>query len=166
MGVDAFHSGCAVSHDQVPQDLLDAAVVHARLAAVTAGMRRGAGQDRQPARLRPAVGIPAAHRDTWPRRGCHRNRVGRVRFALGVPAGRGGLEDPCRVTRPALVHSPAGLLVSVVRLFFEAAQEHVPVSLAQRRTAGPGTCAFPALGVVQVRGDQVPQERSDIDRAA
>ena len=57
---------------------------------------------------RPAPGIPAPHQHARPRLGCHGNGPGRPRAPLRVPAGRGRLEDPCRVTRPALVHSPRG----------------------------------------------------------
>ncbi len=66
VGVDAFHSGCAVSHDEVTQDFLDAVAVHARFAAVTAGIRQecgvAPGRMGQHARARPWAFLPRAGR--------------------------------------------------------------------------------------------------------
>src|SRR5512132_2976210 len=105
---------------------------------------RGARKDRQPACLRPVGGVPAPHREAWPWPSCHRDGPGEMRAAPRVPASRCGLEDPRRVTRPALVHSPADLLATAVRFTLRAAEDYVPCSLAQRRAARTLAKAFPA----------------------
>ena len=68
MGIDALHPGGAVAHDQVPQNLPErrGCPCWSRGRGVTNAA--GTGQDRHPAGLGSAVGVPPPYGDARPRR--------------------------------------------------------------------------------------------------
>lgn len=163
--VHTRHTASAMPHDSVAQNLRGPAVRQAGLPAVAAGMRRSARQDRKPACLGQALRVPATDRDSWPQHGSDRHGPGRLRTARRIPAGCRGRKDPRSIARSGLVHAPAGVLLALAWQLPWQAQEDVTGSLAGRHAGTALAAARPALSSGQVRGEQVPQKRRDVDGA-